>query len=525
MRAYLFALILLAAIGLLPVTAQAHAVLLASVPADGASLERAPPAIELRFSEPVGLVTLRLLDGGGTELPLPGHVLRDETLRIDLPPLPAARYLLSWRVTSLDSHPIGGSLRFAIGMPADEATPTPEQADPLVARLAYLFHAGDLLLVLLTAGGALAVLLLRLPSAVAAWMRPRLRLLAALGLVVVLLRLGVSGAALAGQDLASLLTAAPWQLAAGQPIGRALLLSALARFLLLAAPGSRTAMALAAAGMPGAFGLTGHVASAPPWPFMALALVTHVTVAAFWIGALPPLLRLTRLRPSLAVPALRRFSHLASAMVAVLVAMGALIALVQLGWHLSPVTTTLYGQALAIKVALVVAMLAVAATNRWWLVPALAADVPMAAVRLRSALLLDLALAVAIAGATAAMSLGPPPRVPAPAVAGATRTIHITSGGRTLLLTLQPGTTGRNRAEVVLLDAQGQPLALPELLLRWSSPALGIEKLTARLMPQGRGNYQAAAVDFPAAGRWTIGVEALIDDFTRAGFETELDLP
>src|SRR5690606_13455763 len=47
-------------------SAAAHAVLLESVPADGAALATAPAAIVLRFNEPVAPVLLRLLGPDGT---------------------------------------------------------------------------------------------------------------------------------------------------------------------------------------------------------------------------------------------------------------------------------------------------------------------------------------------------------------------------------------------------------------------------------------------------------------------------
>ncbi|MGH6901621.1 MAG: copper resistance CopC family protein, partial [Geminicoccaceae bacterium] len=104
--------------------AHAHAVLLESSPAADAVLAAAPAQIALRFNEPVRPAVIKLLrarDAASVDLGPPATV--DHELRLPLPAdLPRGSYVLSYRVTSADGHPVVGSLLFAIGVP-DHAAP------------------------------------------------------------------------------------------------------------------------------------------------------------------------------------------------------------------------------------------------------------------------------------------------------------------------------------------------------------------------------------------------------------------
>jgi copper transport protein len=103
----------------------AHAVLLATEPANGAVLETAPSEIVLRFSEPVSPIRVRLLDAAGDDqvsADAVGRVGQDVRVAIATR-LDDGTYLVSWRVTSLDAHPVGGALTFSVGAagPVSEA--------------------------------------------------------------------------------------------------------------------------------------------------------------------------------------------------------------------------------------------------------------------------------------------------------------------------------------------------------------------------------------------------------------------
>lgn len=118
-----------------------------------------------------------------------------------------------------------------------------------------------------------------------------------------------------------------------------------------------------------AFRFGGHV-SALTAP-VQLALAVHFTVFALWIGSLYPLLlisatdNLTELQLTL-----NRFSSHAIVIVMVLLIAGGVLA-VNLVHSLTELISTAYGRALAYKLLLVLALLGIAALNKFKLVPAL----------------------------------------------------------------------------------------------------------------------------------------------------------
>src|SRR5438270_1396434 len=108
----------------------AHAVLIETAPADGAVLAQAPAEIILHFNEAVSPISVRLLDGNGKVIAGPGGAAaRDNELHLALPArLSNGGYLVTYRVISLDSHPVGGSLVFTVG-PAGQAIVAPSADD------------------------------------------------------------------------------------------------------------------------------------------------------------------------------------------------------------------------------------------------------------------------------------------------------------------------------------------------------------------------------------------------------------
>jgi copper transport protein len=108
---------------LLPCPVAAHAVLVEAQPADGQQLDQAPAELTLRFSEPVVPISVRLLDARGAELSANGLEPRGDTLVLrPAGLLPQGAYLLSYRVTSVDGHPVGAAIRFGIGVRASAGT-------------------------------------------------------------------------------------------------------------------------------------------------------------------------------------------------------------------------------------------------------------------------------------------------------------------------------------------------------------------------------------------------------------------
>ena len=134
--------------------------------------------------------------------------------------------------------------------------------------------------------------------------------------------------------------------------------------------------AVLAAGLLGSLAWSGHAGAAPgATGHLHLAVdVLHLLAAGAWLGGLLPLWLLLRRQAELAALfATERFSTLGTWAVGLLLVSGILNACLLLGSPADLVTTT-YGQLLLLKIALFVAMVAIAAVNRLRLTPRLPAE-------------------------------------------------------------------------------------------------------------------------------------------------------
>ena len=105
---------LLALVGALIVAgaspAFAHATLLTTEPQPGGRFESSPPAVSLRFDEPVEVTLggIRLFDGNSNRIDIgaPHHPQGSgNQVQSSLPKLDDGTYVVTWRVTSADSLP------------------------------------------------------------------------------------------------------------------------------------------------------------------------------------------------------------------------------------------------------------------------------------------------------------------------------------------------------------------------------------------------------------------------------------
>jgi copper transport protein len=123
---------------LLALPAAAHANLVSSTPAAGASLDAAPTSVTLEFSEELDAGFSRVqLFGGQNQVvePGPGQVdaAAPRTLRLIVPDLPKGSYTAVFRVRSaVDGHVTEGSVPFGVGVAAASGSlvPPPGAPDP-----------------------------------------------------------------------------------------------------------------------------------------------------------------------------------------------------------------------------------------------------------------------------------------------------------------------------------------------------------------------------------------------------------
>lgn len=540
-------LLALAGMAAIPRTGWAHAVLMESVPADGATLDAPPAELRLSFNEPVSPIRFQLLDQQGRDMADPaGTVAENETVRLALPPgLPQGLYVASYRMTSADGHPVSGSFTFGIGVTPQPPAATPEPDDP--ARTAAL--AGVLLralhyaaLLAGTGGGLFLILVSRRSSALGDKVMPALgAMLLAAGLSGLLL-VGVTGAVLTGQPLAALATASAWSTGAGSSVGLSIGIAALA--LLCTAGGlagwgrSKAGWLLLAAGaLLGALSLaaTGHAATAPPRWLAAPLVALHGLMAAFWVGALWPLAVALRLEPAAEAARLtRRFSRLAVGAVAVLAGAGAILSVLQLrpagavsgSAILEAILSTGYGWLWSGKMLAVLLLLGLAAWNRQSLTPALDRGGTGPVRALRRSIALEMAVAGTILLLSASFALTPPPRARSGGVERPPPGFSIVTvrNGHMAIIDVDPARPGRNRIRLHLQDEDGKQLAAREATAEWEVPAAGIAPLRRPLSSLGPGFFGSDDMELPLAGRWELRLDVLIDDFDKQVFRTRLQL-
>jgi methionine-rich copper-binding protein CopC len=118
--------------------ASAHDALVSTSPADGSSVDAAPGAVELVFTEPPKALGTAVSVVGPDGRPvsdgtveLVGTIVRQHLLA----DRPAGRYTVEWRVTAADGHPTSGTFGFT-ALTATAAPVTQTTAAPAVPTLA-----------------------------------------------------------------------------------------------------------------------------------------------------------------------------------------------------------------------------------------------------------------------------------------------------------------------------------------------------------------------------------------------------
>ncbi|WP_172836042.1 copper resistance CopC/CopD family protein [Microlunatus soli] len=505
--------------------ASAHAVLVDSSPRDGARLQRLPTTITLRFDESVGATADagRVLDADGRRVDN-GTVRTTDNGRTVIIGLRGgqaeakARYLVSWRVISADSHVVTGSLRFGVGEPAGSngsgaanASDGPTRTGPaVIAGIGSgLGYAG-----LVTAIGALAVGLLIWRTALRSrWMRMLIiagSVMIMLGAVVELagsaveLSGGAGASPFAADDLRTVADSLPGRLLQARILASAALIP-LGLGLLGSVRDHRRARGLAIGWAVLASGLLllvaahGHAAVGTMRVVALAATVLHLAAFCCWLGGMVVLVLMIRPRmttPRVAGRALQLWSPFAFGCVAVLVISGEL-----LGWRqVQPIEAlwgTRYGVLLLIKLGLVALTLAAALLNRRSVTSS--AGLPRAAVTF----VIELSIMIGVLGvATALSSTAPaissygPPIVVSRPMADDRLQVRIDSTRR-----------GPQTIAVGVSDASGRPVRLQQLTGRLSSADAGVSAIDVHFT-RTRDGWRSTDAVAPLPGVWQLQVTA-----------------
>ncbi|GEB16331.1 copper resistance CopC/CopD family protein [Pimelobacter simplex] len=523
-------------------SASAHATLVSTDPAEGAVLPEAPSEVTFTFDEPVQLVPDGLLafDAEGKRVDLDPKASGVEVTG-ELPgDLANGTYVITWRVVSADGHPIAGSLTFHVGAPSPKVVPpgsvtTEPGALPTVQAIV---HGLDYVALLLA--GGLAVFLswtvrgVRLADDVR---RRLVRVLRGSALVAVLAAAAavpLAGAYQLGSGLDGVLDPAALDPGLVQQDLQVLALQAFGLAVAAWAAGQRRSslvVDLVTALAVWSPALVGHTRAYEPSALLVVTDALHLTAGAVWLGGLTGLaltLRSVAGRPKDAALLLTRFSTLAAGLLAALALSGVL-----LGWRIvgswSRLFGETYGRLLLVKVALVLVVAAIAAVNRYRLLPRVTGDTGhdvrrQGAALVRRAVVAEAALLVAVLGVTGFLTQKPPGGEP-PAAAPTADTGVVTgvaSDDLKVLAVLDPGPGLQRRLIVQVQNLAGDPLDLhdaPAVALRTSSVDLGEVPLT----PTGSGTY-AADVVFPTTGTWKLQVSIRVDEFTSPVTTVDLDV-
>ncbi|MFN3822334.1 MAG: copper resistance protein CopC [Pseudorhodobacter sp.] len=475
----------------IPTQTLAHAQLRGASPPAQAVVGVAPAEVVLTFNEAVAPLSALWSGPDGTTVEVMARA-EDARLIVSVPD-EALRgtHVLSWRVVSGDGHPVSGAHVFSIG---EESQAMAAAASQAAGRLAAAGRAALTLALAFGVGG------LAMAALFAAPVPGVVRGMAFVVLPAVTVLLAGQAADLAG-SIGALAQPAAWAALWASPFVGAVVLVLAA--LLMAMAGGRWLglAALVTGGL--SFAVVGHAGTATPWTAPVVAL--HGGLAMVWAGSLA-LLATPAGRLAVLVP----FGRVAPVMVSGLAAGGAALAWVQLdaslrGWDV--LRDTGYGQVLLAKLALVAAILALAALNRWHLAPAAVAGREDG---FRRSLRIELVLMVAVLALTGAFRLTPPPR----AMAEPAELAHVhgrLSGGD---LRLIPGRRGVNRVEILPHDPDFGPLDPREMGFAFSHPVSGTGPIEAAAR-RGADGIWVAEVILPMAGDWDIVLRILIDDFTQ----------
>ncbi len=267
-----------------------------------------------------------------------------------------------------------------------------------------------------------------------------------------------------------------------------------------------SALALCGAGV--ALAASGHASAASPQGLMRPAVFVHTVGVTFWAGALLPLITLLRNGDPGAASALRRFSTAIPFVVALMVAAGLILAVVQVEIP-SAILSTNYGLVLSAKLVAVLVIFLLAAANRWRFTDGALGGDRTTAHRLARLVLVETFLFMAVLGIAALWRFTPPPRALAQTVAS----VHIHTEKLMGELTVTPDAAGPVRMSVMIMTGDFQPLVPKEVEVILSLPESGIEEIRRPAELGSDGLWHVRGLVIPVPGRWTAVVDVLVTDF------------
>ncbi|HEX5779539.1 MAG TPA: copper resistance protein CopC [Xanthobacteraceae bacterium] len=505
--------------------AMAHAVLVASEPADGAILAAPPARLTLTFNEPVAPLVLRLIRPDGTEQ---AAAVKQAGATLEVSPSGEIRdgtHLLSWRVVSADGHPIGGTVVFSVGHASEGGGPSLERAPGVALTAIWVARVATYIAMFVGVGGVFFVVWVAAGPPYPAGRF--LHTLLLVGLVAAPVSLGLQGVDLLSVPLTYLATSAVWQAGLRSSYAMtaaAAFVSFFVAWVALAVSSRRTARIAASIAFVGvglALAASGHASAAEPQFLMRSAVFVHALSIAFWMGALLPLAASRPDRSQGPRTALRRLSRVVPFVLAALLASGAVLAWVQVG-EVPALWRTDYGRLLLAKLGLFALLLAVALYNRFAPRGRASIDEPAASRAFVRTMRIEIALALAIFAVTAGWRFAPPPRALA-SLAAMPATLHVHSQAILADVRFDPGRAGPTTASIVVMTGEYGPLDAREVRLALSKEDSGIEPVRRPATRDADGIWRVRGLLVPQPGRWTVRIDVLVSDFEKVTLEDAVE--
>jgi copper transport protein len=497
-----------------PSAASAHAVLVYSVPAASSVLPSAPDQLMLDFDEDVevGLSSLRLFDADQREVEIGRTQLSGGNASVvvaDLPRLETGTYVVVWRITSADGHPVNGAFPFEIGTVSTgtggdlvasvvaavgEKSPLgiPIGSSRFVAFLGVMLIVGA---VSVTWGGRL------LGS-------PRARRVMTMGLLLTILGTAshfvLQGAWVAGGGWSDVLSWSVWGDVASSRLGGALLVR-LVLVLLWAAfvrgivrggwtsvtPALATALSVLTVIT---FSFSGHAAAGTAAWLWAPVDAVHMLAAGAWAGGLLVLAAVMRGLGDDAAPLVSRFSRTAGWAMPVVVVTGLAQGLHLMGGT-DGITGTDYGRLWLGKIAVVAVVTVFAVRARRMVRAGMAA-------RMSSVVRLEAALVVVVLVLTAGLVATSPREL--------TSTVEshsVTLVEQSILadIAVTPPRTGTSEIHIVLSPPGGAVTPVRKVAVRMELPSRGLPMIPVAMTEIG-ANHWTGVVQLPFPGEWNLEV-------------------
>lgn len=514
--------------------ASAHAVLVSTSPAQDALLQEAPNQVVLTFTESVNPVAgkVQVIGPDGSRVDRDEARSSGEQLIIPLREITQrGTYLVTFRVISADSHPIGGAYSFSYLEVSPGGPPSAQAATggsgAVLAALPVARWTGYVGLMLLV--GAALVLALLWPRRLDGSGPLRLGYLGA-GILALgtIAELALQVPYIAGTF--SDVTGADVREALSSQFGAAHLvrLGVIgAAVVLLRAVARRRDWAadrvlLAVLGVIGVatWSISGHP-SATDVPTVSVAAdLVHLGSMSIWLGGLVMLVLFLLPRANAAelgaiVPVWSRWAGYA---IGALLLTGLAQSLLQVG-TLDAVYTTSYGLLLLAKVGLVAVVLVVASFSRRTVAAFVPEPEPAATGKLRRFVLAEALLAVVVIGVTSVLVQVTPARTEVDSVTeqpGVQTAILTDPNGRVVLtVDMTPGRVGINELHLYATTPDGRPRTIAEWTVRAANAGAGVDGIEAVILSI-TDDHAIGQVTLPTDGSWRFTFTLRLDETTNA---------